>query len=250
MESIKRGWELQGRRNNQDFASKISNFRHEIARWRKNNPPFGREKIAELQKALEEVQGDDSRTQEDILDVSRKLHDAYRDEEDYWQQKSRNMWHTVGDTNSTFFHALTKQRRSKNIIIGLHNAGGQWITEEKEIEKVAVDYFQDLFLSTVPTDFENFLSEIPVSITEQMNNRLTALATEEEVRRALFMMHPEKAPGPDGMTALFFQHAWHIIKGDVLEFVNTFLRTGKLDTRLNMTNICLIPKTERPTRMT
>lgn len=100
---LKRGWELPGRNNNHDFVSKISNCRHEIARWRKNNPPFGREKIAELQKALEDVQGDDSRTQEDILEVSRKLQDAYRDKEDYWQHKSRNMWHTAGDKSRSFF---------------------------------------------------------------------------------------------------------------------------------------------------
>ena len=31
--------------------------------------------------------------------------------------------------------------------------------------------------------------------------------------------------------------------------VNNFLIYGKLDSRLNTTNICLIPKTERPTRM-
>ena len=37
-----------------------------------------------------------------------------------------------------------------------------------------------------------------------MNQILLRMATEEEVRQALFMMHPEKAPGPDGMTALFF----------------------------------------------
>ena len=32
--------------------------------------------------------------------------------------------------------------------------------------------------------------------------------------------------------------------------VNNFLVTGELDSRLNITNICMIPKTERPTRMT
>lgn len=32
--------------------------------------------------------------------------------------------------------------------------------------------------------------------------------------------------------------------------VNNFLTTGELDPRLNITNICMIPKTERPTRMT
>ena len=32
--------------------------------------------------------------------------------------------------------------------------------------------------------------------------------------------------------------------------VNNFLVSGDMDTRLNITNICMIPKTERPTRMT
>ena len=50
-----------------------------------------RKKINELQKALEEVQTYNTRSQEDILEVSRKQQDAYKDEEDYWRQKSRNM---------------------------------------------------------------------------------------------------------------------------------------------------------------
>ncbi|CAA7040537.1 unnamed protein product [Microthlaspi erraticum] len=79
---------------------------------------------------------------------------------------------------------------------------------------------------------------------------LTRRATEAEVRDALFMMHPEKAPGPDGMTALFFQRSWHIVKEDITTMVNNFLTSGTFDERLNMTNICLIPKTERPTKMT
>ena len=83
-----------------------------------------------------------------------------------------------------------------------------------------------------------------------MTQLLLRLATEEEVKDALFMMHPEKAPGPDGMTTFFFQDSWHIIKNDLVEMVNNFLVSGEMDTRLNITNICMIPKTERPTRMT
>ena len=115
---------------------------------------------------------------------------------------------------------------------------------------MAVDYFEELFTTTSPSGFEEFLSEVTPCITPQMNQRLMRIATEEEVREALFMMHPEKAPGPDGMTALFFQHSWHIIKGDLVEMVNDFLVSGELDSRLNITNICMIPKTERPIRMT
>ena len=113
MESITSGWihynegRVEGRKHN--IMEKISNYRHEIAKWRKDNPPYGKEKINELQQALEEVQTDNTRSQEDILEVSRKLQDAYKDEEEYWHQKSRNMWYSSQDFNTKFYHALTRQ---------------------------------------------------------------------------------------------------------------------------------------------
>lgn len=70
-----------------------------------------------------------------------------------------------------------------------------------------MDYFNGLFQTTSPTEFDGFLDEIIPFITPQMNQRLLRLATEDEVGQALLMMHPEKAPEPDGMTALFSQHS-------------------------------------------
>lgn len=194
MESIERGWGASTTEGSGVFASKISNSRHEIATWRKNNPPYGKEKIRKLQRALEEVQTDNNMTQEDILEVSRKLQEAYKDEEDYWHQKSRNMWYTSGDLNTNFYHALGKQRRARNRIVGLYDTNGNWIIEEQGLEKVAVGYFDDLFQTTYAIEFDGFLDEIGSTITPQMNQRLIKQATEEEVRQALFMMHPEKAP--------------------------------------------------------
>jgi len=83
MESIASGWLENNEGRTGDVVSKISNSRHEIAAWRKNNPPYGKDKIQGLQKALEEVQSDNNRTQEEILEVSRKLQEAYKDEEEY-----------------------------------------------------------------------------------------------------------------------------------------------------------------------
>ncbi|XP_033145007.1 uncharacterized protein LOC117133065 [Brassica rapa] len=254
LESITMGWidnnegKVEG--GAESIVAKISNCRHEIAKWRKNNPPFGKEKINVLQQALEEVQTDNTRSQEDILEVSRKLHDAYKDEEDYWHQKSRNMWYSSRDLNTKFYHTLTKQRRVRNRIVGLHDADGNWITEDNGVEKVAIDYFEDVFSTTSPSEFDSFLTEVTPGITPQMNQRLLRLATDEEVKEALFMMHPEKALGPDVITALFFQHYGHIIKNYLVGMVNNFLVLGAMDTRLNITNICMIPKTEKPTRMT
>lgn len=107
------------------------------------------------------------------------------------------MWYTSGDLITKFYHALTKQQRVQNRIVGLHDEHGNWITEDGGVEKVTVDYFQDLFSITSPLEFDSFLEEITPSM----------IATEEEVRHALFMMHLEKTLGLDIMTALFFQHS-------------------------------------------
>ena len=100
------------------------------------------------------------------------------------------MWYSSGDLNTKFYHALTKQRRVRNRIVRLHDAAGNWIIEYNGTEKVAVDYFEELFSTTSPSEFDNFLSEITPGITPQMNQRLLRMATEDEVIEALFMMHP------------------------------------------------------------
>ena len=66
------------------------------------------------------------------------------------------MWYSSGDLNTKFYHALTKQRRVRNKIVGLHDERGNWITEENGVDKVAVDYFDDLFSTTGPTEFDSF----------------------------------------------------------------------------------------------
>ena len=133
--------------------------------------------------------------------------------------------------------------------MGLHDEAGNWVTKENGVEKMAVDYFDGLFSSTNPTEFDIFLEEIGPSISLQMLQILLRIATKEEVRPILFIMHPEKAQGVVGMTTLFFRHSWNVIKKDVVELVNNFLFTGDMDPRLNITNICMILKIERPTRM-
>ena len=42
-------------------------------------------------------------------------------------------------------------------------------------------------------------------VTLDMNNTLLQPYTPDEVKQALFQMHPSKSPGPDGMSPFFFQ---------------------------------------------
>ena len=83
-----------------------------------------------------------------------------------------------------------------------------------------------------------------------MNQFLTKEFTKEEVEEALKQMHPTKAPGPDGMSAIFFQKYWNIGGNDVICMILNVLNSNMSMAKINRTNITLIPKTKNPTKMT
>ena len=62
-------------------------------------------------------------------------------------------------------------------------------------------------------------------------------------------MEPTKAPGPDGMNALFYQKIWYVVGKDVVTAVLDFLNDGILLPALNHTNIVLIRKVKNPEKM-
>jgi len=71
----------------------------------------------------------------------------------------------------------------------------------------------------------------------------------DEVRLATFQMGSNKAPGPDGLTGLFYHKHWDIVKDDLFLLVQNFLISGVLPTGLNNTIITLIPKIPQPEKL-
>ena len=59
-----------------------------------------------------------------------------------------------------------------------------------------------------------------------MDAALCALYHETKVLEALQMMHPNKAPGPDGFKPLFFQKFWDVVGKDVSYVVLDLLNGG------------------------
>lgn len=73
---------------------------------------------------------------------------------------------------------------------------------------------------------------------------LTLPFTVEEVKKVVFELKQNKAPGPDGFLGEFYKRFWHIVKNDLMDLVNDF-HNGYLDVeRLNFGIITLIPKTK------
>lgn len=233
-----------------ELYDKLNKTRQSISRWKRRNPTNNALLIEELKKQLDSVQNDDLLSSGEELELKFKLCAAYREEELYWKQKSRILWLRGGDRNTRYFHAKTKQRRARNRITRLKNSMGDWVHTEEEIESVASGYFQELFTSSNPYTIEDTIRYITASVSEDMNQGLLKIPLDEEICDATFTINPEKAPRPDGMASLFYQRFWNNIGSDVCAMVKSFFETGELDDRLNQTNMCLIPKTDRPVSMT
>ena len=174
---------------------------------------------------------------------------AYEEKELYWSQKARVSWLREGDWNSHYFHACVKGSRIRNKILNIQREDGTWTNNEQEIGAEVEEYYRKLFTSSRGQCLEEILDGIPHLIIDQLNNNLTKAVNEKEVEKALFSMHPNKAPRPDGMSPLFFQKFWYLIKEDTFKAIQSFFHSGHMLKAVNHTIISLIPKVENPTEI-
>lgn len=64
-----------------------------------------------LMKSLEEVQNDFTKTNEEVLEVSRRLKEMYQDKKQYWEQKSKTIWHTCDDRKQNSILLCKKKQK-------------------------------------------------------------------------------------------------------------------------------------------
>lgn len=92
----------------------------------------------------------------------------------------------------------------KTTFLESHLKGGNGAHLRTTLQKKAIQYFQDLFILSSPTNFNEVLNLMDHLVTLEMNNTLLQGYNPEEVKQVLFQIHPSKSPGPDGMSLFFF----------------------------------------------
>uniref|UniRef100_A0A803PV21 Reverse transcriptase n=1 Tax=Cannabis sativa TaxID=3483 RepID=A0A803PV21_CANSA len=210
-----------------NFKKRIKECKADLRCWKKGRDPVAIQKYKEAEVKLQEVL------------LQREI---------FWRQRSKQLWLREGDQNSKYFHAMASSRRRNNSIHKLRREDGTWSDWESDLPHVMTDYFQNLFTSS-SADCVEVVNSIPQVVSNEQNFYLQQLITDEEVKKALFQMHPDKSPGPDGMTPGFFQKFWHVVSSDVINHVRGFFDSGSFCTELNETNIVLVPKKKHPESM-
>ena len=180
--------------------------------------------------------------------IMARLAEVLAREEAMEKQRSRVQWLHEGDWNTIFFQAKVKQCSRTNKIRALRRADGSLCEPQEELEGLAAGFYRSLFTAQEDTAPELVTQYIPRRVSELMNVSLATEFSHKEVRKVVFMMHPNKSPGPDGFTAGFYQRHWELVGHDISTTALSFLNGGQMAAAVNSTILVLSPKVKKPTR--
>ncbi|KAG7563869.1 Reverse transcriptase zinc-binding domain [Arabidopsis suecica] len=167
-------------------------------------------------------------------------------EEKFLKHKSKLHWLQVGDKNTKAFHRAAATREAQNTIREILSNDGTVKVKKEEIKAEAERFFRE-FLQLIPNDYEGITITdlqqlLPFRCSAVDQQSLIRTVTDEEIKKVLFSMPNDKAPGPDGYTSEFYKAAWEIIGKEFTLAIQSFFTKGFLPKGINSTILALIPK--------
>ncbi|KAJ1382865.1 hypothetical protein SESBI_43849 [Sesbania bispinosa] len=87
-----------------------------------------------------------------------------------------------------------------------------------------------------------------VAQPKEVKENLIMMPSHEEIKQSLFSIGNFKAPGPDGMHALFYKSQWDIVAPTVVDLITQVWTNPSNIKEINQTLITLVPTNDSPTR--
>lgn len=137
-------------------------------------------------------------------------------------------------------------RNSYNSIRSFTLTSGEVITDPLQMGAIAIAHFRQLLApSTTLTAAVSplWVQEISAYLCpDEHATTMVKLPTDEEIKRTMFKLNANKAPGPDGLTSGFYKAAWNILGQELTLSIKNFFYTGFLSYAVNSTILSLVPK--------
>jgi len=212
-------------------------------------------KVANLRGLLDELQCeiDKDPTNSALLDKEaaclKDFQIAQLDEERFLKQKSKVEWLGVGDSNSAYFHNCVKSRNHRSRIEVIRDVNGT-LHEGSAAPKAIVDHYANFLGREGHTTCTPTLDIFTRKLSSQKAESMVHNVTNDEIRKAMFSIGENKAPGPDGFSSAFFKGAWDVVGPDICLAIHEFFRNGKLLQQVNHTLLALVPKVATPACVT
>ncbi|GKB83265.1 RNA-directed DNA polymerase, eukaryota, reverse transcriptase zinc-binding domain protein [Tanacetum coccineum] len=213
------------------------------------------ENVKELRIKLKEVQTKIDKDPTDKVlraEESKILHEynnVMSDEEKFLYQKAKVMWLFVGDRNNAYFHRALKSRNHRNRINAIHDEEGKRY-ERNEVGKQFVNHFKKFSGESIPVrKFLDIDELFKVKLSQDEALSMIHNVSDAEIKRAMFQINDNNAPGPDGFSLHFYKKAWDTIIGDICKAVKDLFHKGEILSEINSTVIALVPKIQTPAKV-
>jgi hypothetical protein len=249
--TVNNAWRLSMRTRGGKVAEAVMDVACDLWDWSKNVLGDLGKRIKHARKALEMCRrsslSQDSVAREEVLKY--RLERLEEQRELYWRQRAKVHWLKHGDRNTKYFHRFASERRKNNRIRRLVREDGEVVTDEDGILSLVTSYYRSLFTTNEGDRYDELLQHVPQRVTDDMNDSLLKDYSDEEIKYALDCMGDLKAPGPDGIPALFYKKYWNIVGQDVCREVRSLLNGGEMPEKWNETVVVLIPKIANPDKL-
>ena len=190
-----------------ELADGIQQCGYMLIKWNKEVFSKVEVNIKQKERELNKILSKKVKTidMKNIERCQRELKYLWKQKEVMWKQRAKSLWLKEGDRNTSYFHGVASKRRRNNRILKIKDEDGRWKESKEEIEQVFLKHFSKIFTTSDPGSVDNFLKDMDRRVSEEMNIKLDKPFLESEIKMAIDQMNPQKSPGPDGMTACFYQ---------------------------------------------
>ena len=181
-----------------------------------------------------------------MCELKYSLNFIYSKKAEYAMFRLKASFYESGERAGKLLARQLKKQHTASAIPGIKGSNGNIVTSAKEINRVFMDFYKNLYTSDTVFDSEKLKTwfskiQFPNLSTEQVQ-LLEAPIREEEVRKAIQSMQSGRASGNDGFPVEYYKLYIDILAPILTKVYSESLSIGQLPNTLNESVISVILK--------